>query len=60
MGIFLGRCDDSNGNIGDIFRYTAKKLFVYFASRCEYKLKIGEMVFVLNAEDEYGVRDTFN
>jgi hypothetical protein len=27
-------CDDSSGNIGDVFRYDAKELFVEYASRC--------------------------
>lgn len=27
-------CDDSSGEIGDVFRYDAKELFVAYASRC--------------------------
>jgi len=33
------RCDDSNGEVGDVFRYTAADPFVSFASRCENKQK---------------------
>ncbi|WP_051958069.1 DUF6880 family protein [Desulfobacter vibrioformis] len=32
-------CDDSSGNIGDVFRYDAKELFVDYASRCKDKEK---------------------
>jgi hypothetical protein len=41
-------CDDSSGNIGDVFRYDAKELFVDYASRCREKEK----------KDNYGIRDT--
>ncbi len=32
-------CDDSSGNIGDVFRYDAKELFLDYASRCSDKDK---------------------
>jgi hypothetical protein len=51
------RCDDSNGEIGDVFRYTAADLFVSFASRCENKQKIADLVITLNQKDDYGIRD---
>jgi hypothetical protein len=51
------RCDDSNGEIGDVFRYTAADLFVSFASRCENKQKIADLVISLNQKDDYGIRD---
>jgi hypothetical protein len=51
------RCDDSNGEVGDVFRYTAANLFVSFASRCENKEKIADLVITLNQKDEYGIRD---
>ncbi len=54
---FLGRCDDSSGNIGDIFRFDAKELFIYYASRCEEKEKIAEIILKLNNKDDYGIRD---
>jgi hypothetical protein len=51
------RCDDSNGDIGDVFRYTAADLFVAFASDCENKQKTADLVIQLNQKDEYGIRD---
>jgi len=54
----LGNCDDSSGHVGDVFRYDAMKLFVYFASRCDDKEWLVDIVFKLNREDDYGVRDS--
>lgn len=54
---FFNRCDDSNGSLGDVFRYSAADLFVVFASQCADKAKISELVIKLNRNDEYGVRD---
>jgi hypothetical protein len=51
------RCDDSNGEVGDVFRYTAADLFVSFASRCANKEKIADLVITLNQKDDYGIRD---
>ena len=51
-------CDDSSGNIGDVFRYDAKKLFVDYAKRCEEKQKIADIVLKVNQKDNYGIRDT--
>ncbi len=50
-------CDDSNGNIGDVFRYDAKDLFVEYASRCEDKEKISDIILKVNQKDNYGIRD---
>ena len=54
----LGRCDDSSGTIGDIFRYDAKELFMEYALRCEAKEHIVDIILTLNQTDNYGVRDT--
>lgn len=54
----LGHCDDSGGNVGDVFRYDAKDLFVSYASRCQDKEWLGELVLRVNLADDYGVRDT--
>jgi hypothetical protein len=54
----LGNCDDSNGSVGDVFRFDARDLFVSFASSCEEKEWLGDLVFRINREDDYGVRDT--
>jgi hypothetical protein len=51
------RCDDSNGDIGDVFNYSACNLFVQFANRCADKQKIVDCVITLNQQDGYGVRD---
>jgi hypothetical protein len=51
-------CDDSSGNIGDVFRYDAKELFVDYASRCSDKDKIADIILKLNQKDNYGIRDT--
>lgn len=51
------RCDDSYGNVGDVFRMTAAELFVEYASRCDDKEKIISLVLALQDHDDYGVRD---
>ncbi len=51
-------CDDSSGQIGDVFRYDAKKLFVDYASHCDDKEKIAGIILKVNQEDNYGIRDT--
>ena len=51
-------CDDSSGNIGDVFRYDAKELFVEYATRCAEKEKIADIILKLNQKDNYGIRDT--
>lgn len=51
-------CDDSSGNIGDVFRYDAKELFVDYASRCSDKDKIADIILKVNQKDSYGIRDT--
>lgn len=54
----LGNCDDSSGHVGDVYRHDAKELFVSYASRCDDKEWLGDMVFKLNQKNDYGVRDT--
>ncbi len=54
----LAHCDDSSGHVGDVYRFTAKDLFVEYAARCEDKDWLGELVLNLNRKDDYGVRDT--
>ncbi len=51
-------CDDSSGNIGDVFRYDAKELFVEYAKRCEEKQKVADIILKVNQQDNYGIRDT--
>ena len=51
-------CDDSSGNIGDVFRYDAKVLFVDYATRCTDKEKVADIILKVNQKDNYGIRDT--
>ena len=51
-------CDDSSGNIGEVFRYDAKELFVDYAKRCNDKEKIADIILKVNQKDNYGIRDT--
>jgi len=51
-------CDDSSGNIGDVFRYDAQQLFVEYACRCADKEKIADIILKVNQKDNYGIRDT--
>ncbi len=51
-------CDDSSGNIGDVFRYNAKELFVDYAIRCTDKEKVADIILKVNRKDNYGIRDT--
>lgn len=51
-------CDDSSGNIGDVFRYDAKELFVSYATRCTDKEKVADIILKVNQKDNYGIRDT--
>ena len=51
------RCDDSYGNVGDVFRFAAAQMFAGFASQCTYKDAIADEVLALQEDDDYGVRD---
>ena len=51
-------CDDSSGDIGDVFRYDARELFVDYASRCDDKEKIADIILKMNQKDSYGIRST--
>lgn len=53
----LGYCDDSNGYVGDVFRYDAKELFVKYASCCADKEKVADIILKLNRKNDYGIRD---
>ncbi len=50
-------CDDSSGNIGDVFHCDALDMFVSYASKCEDKEWIASEVERVVANDGYGVRD---
>lgn len=53
----LDHCDDSDGTVGDVFRFTACDYFVNYASLCEDKERVAALMLRLYAEDDYGVRD---
>ena len=53
----FNHCDDSNGRIGDVFRYDVRDLFVHYASRCEDKAWLGSLLLRLNRNDGFGLRD---
>ena len=52
------QCDDSNGSIGQVFSYDARHLFVHYAARCADKAWLCRLVQKVNAQDDYGIRDT--
>ena len=52
----LNQCDDSSGNIGDIFIFDAKELFIKYAAACEDKEKVASIILGLNKKDNYGIR----
>ena len=54
----LGHCDDSSGHVGDVFRYDAKELFLFYARRCVDKDWLTRLVLKLSKKDDYGIRDT--
>jgi hypothetical protein len=56
--VIFEMCDDSYGNIGNVFRCNAKELFVEYASRCSDKEKIADTILELNRKNDYGIRDT--
>lgn len=54
----FSHCDDSNGDLGDLYRNEAKAMFTGFAKRCADKDWIAAELFQLLQDDDYGVRDT--
>jgi hypothetical protein len=54
----LGRADDSDGSIGDVYRIFACDSFVRNASQCEDKEWLYNTVIKLYMNDEFGVRDS--
>lgn len=51
------RCDDSYGNVGDVFCITAAQMLVDFAKHCDNKEEIARQLVDLQADSHYGVRD---
>lgn len=52
----FGRCDDSSGMIGDVYRYDAIELFVNYAKQCPEKNRIMEEVLRVCRNDGFGIR----
>lgn len=50
-------CDDSSGNIGQVFTFDACDLFVHYAAQCDDKEWLAALVLELYQVDSYGVRD---
>ena len=51
------RCDDSYGNVGDVFRIIAARMLADYASQCVNKDEIADQVIALQEDSNYGVRD---
>ncbi len=49
-------CDDSDGLVGDVFRFDARDVFTRYARGCEDKDWLVEVIADLVAADDYGVR----
>ncbi len=54
----ISQCDDSYGNIGDVYSMDARELFEHYGSQSEDKKRVSEIIFDLSLRDPYGVRDT--
>jgi len=52
----FNHCDDAGGAVGEVFRTTARDLFVEYASLCDQKPWLRERVLGLLAEDGFQVR----
>ena len=50
------QCDDSDGNVGDVYRFDAQELFVSYAAACKDKEWLADLVMELIDDDGYGVR----
>jgi hypothetical protein len=53
----FGRCDDSDGHVGDVYRYDACELFIRYAQRCADKPWLAKLILKTSLKDDYGVRD---
>jgi hypothetical protein len=54
---FFEHCDDSNGTLGDVFRFDACELFVHYAIQCDDKTWLADIVLELQKDSNYGVRE---
>ncbi len=56
-GPIIECCDDSSGEIGNVFRYNATELFEEYAKQCEDKEYLSNLLFDLILNNGYGLRD---
>jgi hypothetical protein len=54
----LGRCDDSSGYVGEVYRSDAVNLFADYARRCSDKDRLVTLVFRVIRQNDFGIRDT--
>lgn len=50
------RCDDSYGNVGDVYMFNARDLFLSYAERCDEKTDLATRIFEFSQNDNHGVR----
>lgn len=50
-------CDDSNGDLGQVFTFDACDLFVHYGTACDDKTWLADLVLQLQRGNDYGVRD---
>lgn len=55
-GAVFERCDDSHGDVGDVYCLGARDLFLSYAALCNDKDQLATRLFELNRNDTYGVR----
>ncbi len=55
--VVFDRCDDSNGDVGFVFRFEACPLFADFAAGCTDKNWLKNVVIRLWGDNQYGARD---
>ena len=55
--VIFGNCDDSSGHISDVYRYGARSLFAQYASGCQDKKKVLDVLIKTYSDDPYGVRE---
>jgi hypothetical protein len=53
----FNKCDDSDGNVGDVFRGKACEVFAQYARACDDKEFVAQTMMTLVADDGNGVRD---
>ena len=55
--VIFGNCDDSSGYIRDVYRYGAYSLFAQYASKCQDKKKVLDLLIKTYSDDPYSIRE---